>query len=307
MKTGTIISPMLATTLKDWNKLDFKNNRYLASPKLDGIRALKIGGRLVSRAFKPIRNIHIRKFLEDILPEGADGEILVGDGGSFQTTSSGVMSENGNPAFTYYIFDLVATDISRPYYERVQDIQEWWANRTESFNTSANIIPLIPVEIKTLEELQDYEKKCLTEGFEGVILRTYDSPYKCGRATEKQQWMLKIKRFAHDEAIIIEFGEKMHNINEVEKDAFGHTRRSAAKAGLVPANTLGYLGVRDLKTDIEFEIGTGFNDELRQEIWDNQNIYAGKIVRYKHFAQTGVKDKPRFPVFDGFRDFDDMS
>jgi DNA ligase-1 len=305
----SITAPMLAATLKNWDKLDFKNNHYFATPKLDGIRALKIDGHLVSRTFKPIRNNYVRERLESILPDGADGEILVGTGTNFQETSSGVMSEDGKPNFIYHMFDLVNKNFLDEFYIfRTKNMTQWFASQSYKSNCRVpDFVKLvIPVEVKSLEELKAYEEKCLSEGYEGVILRTHDSPYKCGRATEKQQWLLKIKRFADDEAIVIGFGEKMHNDNAAETDALGHTKRSSAKDGLVSAGTLGYLSVKDLKTDIEFEIGSGFDEILRYKIWNNQSKYLGQIVKYKHFAITGVKDKPRFPTFLGFRDKDDM-
>jgi len=98
----------------------------------------------------------------------------------------------------------------------------------------------------------------------------------------------------------------MYNDNEATKDAFGHTTRSSHKENKRPANTLGALVVRDIKTKIEFEIGTGFNDEQRQEIWDERDKYMDKIVKYKHFNISGVKEKPRFPSYIGIRDKDDL-
>ena len=70
-----ITKPMLAASLKNINQLDYTKG-YLATPKIDGIRALMIDGHLVSRTFKPIRNNYIRTMLEAVLPDGADGEIV---------------------------------------------------------------------------------------------------------------------------------------------------------------------------------------------------------------------------------------
>ena len=105
-----IKKPMLAATLKEVNQLDYDKG-YMATQKLDGIRALMIDGKLVSRTFKPIRNNHIREILEAILPDGADGEIVCP--GAFQATSSGVMRAEGEPEFTYYMFDYVKDDLRR--------------------------------------------------------------------------------------------------------------------------------------------------------------------------------------------------
>ena len=34
--------------------------------------------------------------------------------------------------------------------------------------------------------------------------------------------------------------------------------------------------------------------------------FLAKQIKYKHFTVSGVKDKPRFPVFLGIRDLMDM-
>ena len=272
-----VTKPMLAATCRDINKLDFNNNLYLATPKLDGIMALKIDGALVSRTFKPIRNKYIKNILEDILSGGADGEIVCGN---FQETSSGVMSEDGKP-------DFVTKSLSESYAER--------ADKMLCAKIDSNLITtLVPTAITSIEQLVFYEKKCVVAGFEGVCIRTSTSPYKCGRSTEKEVYLLKIKRFEDSEAIIIGFGERMHNENKAEKDNFGRTKRSFSKEGLQPVNTLGCLYVKDIKTNIEFEVGSGFDDFLHKQIWNNKEKWLGKIITYKHFSVSGVKDRPDF-------------
>jgi len=197
------------------------------------------------------------------------------------------------------MFDYVKDDLKKGYKDRIQDMMQ--------LKFPGHIIKLlIPKKIKNYNDLKKFEKDCIAKGFEGVILRTPDSPYKCGRSTAKQEWLLKLKRFTDDEAVIIGFTEKLHNDNETTKDAFGHTVRSSHKENKRPAETLGALIVRDIKTDIEFEIGTGMNDELRQKIWNDKDNWISKIIKYKHFSLSGVKTKPRFPVYLGVRDKDDM-
>lgn len=303
-----ITKPMLASSIKNIDVLDF-TKKYLATPKLDGIRALKINGHLVSRTFKPIRNKFVRNILEQILPDGADGEIIIGP--TFQDTSSGVMSEDGEPLFTYYWFDYVKDSLTKSYKERIDDLKGSWGLiqgliKSRGYHDKL-IVPLLPREINDSKALLQFEEECLNNGFEGVILRSPNGPYKCGRSTPKEEFLMKFKRFEDDEALVIGFVEKMHNENEAEKDNFGRTKRSSAKDGLVPAGTLGAIMVRDLKTGVEFEIGTGLNDATRKEIWGNQKKYKDAIVRYRHFTNSGVKDKPRFPSFDGFRDKEDLS
>jgi DNA ligase-1 len=295
-----ISKPMLAATITSVDELDF-SKKYLATPKLDGIRALMINGSLVSRTFKPIRNTHIRTMLEEVLPDGADGEIIV-NAGDFQETTSGVMSKNGSPVFVYYWFDYVKDDIKKPYSERMIDLE---ASVKSIRIKHKQIIPLLPELISSKEELDTFETHCLNSGFEGVILRTAAGPYKCGRSTMREQFLMKFKRFQDDEAIIIGFEEKMHNDNAADKDAFGRTKRSTKMDGLTAANTLGSLIVKDIKTGVEFGVGTGFDDAQRKDIWAHRKQWMGRVITYKHFAQSGVLTAPRFPVFKSVRYMDD--
>jgi DNA ligase-1 len=65
-------------------------------------------------------------------------------------------------------------------------------------------------------------------------------------------------------------------------------------------NCLGALVVRDLKTGVVFNIGTGFTAADRLEMWKNRANLLDKIVTYEYLP-IGVKDKPRHPCFKGFR------
>ena len=104
-----------------------------------------------------------------------------------------------------------------------------------------------------------------------------------------------------DEATIIGFEEQLHNGNEAFKDERGYTKRSGHQANLVGKGTLGALAVRD-KKGREFTVGSGFDDALRSAIWGARPSYVGRLITFKHFAVTGVKDKPRQPIFKGFRE-----
>jgi DNA ligase-1 len=68
-----ITRPLLAASLGDINSLTFP---VLATPKIDGIRVLKVGGKVVTRQFKPLPNNHIREMLEQYLPDNIDGEVV---------------------------------------------------------------------------------------------------------------------------------------------------------------------------------------------------------------------------------------
>lgn len=296
--------PMKAEDLKDehLHKLVFP---VIASPKLDGIRALKVQGCLLSSTFKSIPNHHIRKTLEAELPDGADGEIVAGE--VFQEVTSAVMSAGGVPEFTFWMFDLVnESNLEEEYMSRLVKMDTW--RRT----AHAPNVRVVPTQfIYTLEELLAYETRMIEQGYEGAMVRAPDGPYKCGRSTLKQGWLLKRKPFEDSEARIIGFEERLTNTNELETNELGLAKRSSAKAGKVPMGTLGKFIATDIHglfPGVELKIGTGkgLTNELRQQVWDNRDAYLGQLVKYK-FQKTGTKDAPRLPIFLGFRHPEDVT
>jgi DNA ligase-1 len=164
-----------------------------------------------------------------------------------------------------------------------------------------------PTRLETWEGLEEYEDMVLAQGFEGVITRSPSGLYKFGRSSKTDQAMMKLKRFTDGEAEITGFVELMRNTNPDVKDNFGHAKRSKAKEGMVPGGTLGVMLARDIVTKVEFEIGMfkGLTSEDKQEIWDNQEKYLGKLAKYQHFSH-GAVDKPRHSKFLGWRDPADM-
>jgi DNA ligase-1 len=289
-----ITKPMLAATLESAECLTYP---ILVTPKFDGIRCLKLNGKALSRKFIEIPNRHIQKALA-ALPDGLDGELICPDK-SFNETQSAVMTEDGEPEFKYVIFDYVADGIDRPYDARMWDLHK--LNLLEfSFIEKA-----LPEALYAPYQLEEYERDMVEAGYEGVMIRSEKGPYKCGRSTTKEGYLLKLKRFADSEAEVIGFEERLHNANEATKDELGHTKRSSHKANLTPMDTLGALIVKDPKFSKTFKIGTGLDDAQRKEIWDNKDKYLGKLVCYK-YQPFGMKDKPRIPSFKGFRDKRDV-
>jgi len=251
-----IKKPMLAETCDDKSLLKFP---LLATQKLDGIRCLVIDGKALSRKFKDIPNNHIREAIRK-LPDGLDGEIMI-TGATFQGVSSGVMSEDGTPNFKYYVFDYVnvadhstfVPALHKPYWKRMEELA--------ALDLPDFVIKVLPHQIENLSDLRALEEQFLSEGYEGVMVRNPNGPYKCGRSTVKEGYLLKIKRFQDSEAKVIGFTERLHNGNIATTDELGHTKRSSHKENKVPMGTLGSLLVEDVKTGVIFEIGTGFDDE----------------------------------------------
>lgn len=285
-----ITRPLLASNISSIDSIKYP---VLVSPKLDGIRCLKTTNTAFSRKFKPIPNKHIKNLIES-LPDGLDGEIMIPNA-TFNEIQSLVMTEEGKPDFIYYIFDYVKNDLNTPYTKRLENLNSLKLPKW------VKIVDNIVVYSK--DQLLKLEEKYLQLGFEGLMLRSLDSPYKCGRSTEKEGYLLKLKRFLDDEAVVVGFEEKQTNTNKKKKNKLGLTERSSHKDGLVACDTLGALIVK--YKDYTFSIGSGFNDETRKEVWDNKHKYLNKLVTFT-YQPSGMKDKPRFPVFKGFRNENDL-
>lgn len=283
--------PMLAATLENADKLKFP---VLCTPKLDGIRCLKINGVAVSRKFKPIPNRHIQAVMAS-LPDGLDGELMVVNA-SFNQIQSSVMSEDGCPNFEYWVFDYVKGDLSRKYQERIADLAAL------SLPDFCKVITYTKVD--NASDLDTYEQAALSLGYEGVMIRSASGPYKNGRSTEREGFLLKLKRFSDSEAEVLGFEERLRNDNAAELDELGYTKRAYKKENLIPTNTLGAFLVKDVHTGQQFKVSTGLDDDTRKSIWDNRDNYIGKLLKYK-YQPSGMKDLPRFPVFLGFRHKDD--
>lgn len=289
-----MIKPMLA------GQADLTTLMYpcFASVKLDGIRALIVEGRVVGRSLKEIPNTHVQKELGKDAYNGFDGELIVGSPTAkdcFRQTHSGVMSRTGEPAFRFWVFDHFS-EPNKPYMHRLGNV--------EVQNPLEKLILKLPQKlIHSEEELSEFEALALQKGFEGVIIRGVNSPYKFGRSTTKEGHLLKLKRFVDDEATIVGFEEFMHNGNEAKTNALGLTERSSHKDNKTGMDKLGALVVR--YEGAIFNIGTGFTDAQRKEIWNVREKLKGKTVKFKYF-EVGIKDAPRHPVFLGFRDEVDM-
>lgn len=289
------MKPMLAAAT-DGKQLTYP---LLLSPKLDGIRCLIINGVAVGRSLKPIPNKHVQRLFGRPELNGLDGELIVGSPTAkevFQATSSGVMSIEGEPDVSFWVFDDFME--SGGFHRRLRT-----AHRRIKKQKFCEDVPhhIITAETELLSMEEDY----LAMGYEGVMLRHPDGPYKHGRSTAKEAWLLKVKRFEDGEARIIGFRALMHNANEAKRNELGYLERSSHKAGKVGKQTLGALIVKDLKTGVEFDIGTGFTADQRQLLWSVGDNLIGRVVKYKS-QPTGVKEKPRFPVFLGFRNAVDM-
>lgn len=295
--------PMLAATVEDLNKLDM-SSPLLVSPKIDGVRGIFKDGALLSRSLKPLPNKNLQRYVEYLYNktrgavEGIDCEVVIGSPTAkdcYRKTNSSVMSHNGELAgLSFLAFDRVC---DAPYWDRLNTIEP-------VSGVDRVFVHCLPQsKVTTQGEIINLHNRYAAEGYEGLILRCPSAPYKFGRSTLKERYLLKYKHFSDDEGTVVGFEELMTNNNPQEKNELGYAKRSSKQENLAGAATLGALVVS--YNGLVFRIGTGFTQADRDTIWQNRDRYLGKTVKFKYFA-IGVKDAPRHPVWLGFRDSRDL-
>lgn len=293
--------PLLAakTTDADLQKLKFP---MLLSPKIDGIRALVVDGKLMSRSMKLIPNAYTQALFGRPELEGLDGELVVGnpwDKNLMQQTTSGVMSHGGRPNVEFFVFDK--WNDPRRFMDRINFVH----NLTMTFDPQERVSALAHYDVYSHDDVVFWEHRFLAAGYEGVMLRDPNGPYKQNRSTLREGILLKVKRFQDSEAVVLDYELLNRNLNEKTKDERGYSKRSTSQDGKVADDLIGSLLVRDLHTGVVFSIGSGFSESQRYQLFNSRDSLRGQIVKYKSFS-IGVKEKPRFPIFLGFRSPLDM-
>jgi len=306
--------PTLAVdATRDLDKIKYP--KY-ASNKLDGIRCIfhpELG--MVSRSLKPIQNKQLREKFNKVLEIAKkkncifDGE-LYGHKLTFQEITRAVMTqdfldEKTNKkipwpeaanlinqiefhCFDYYSFD---DDI---FWERSIMVESNLSNMND-------VVVLIQRKVESAKEVQDLFEEKLKEGYEGLILRDPDSPYKFGRSTLKEEYCLKVKPFETFDAEIIGIVQStIVNPNAEKKtNKLGRSVTSKKKDDRILINKASAFVVKYGEYFVKPTLA--MTDEEKEEVWLNQGNYIGRMIEYKGM-QIGAKDVPRHPVFVRFRE-----
>jgi len=296
--------PLLAPNedpLRYQNYFDELKYPLFVSPKYDGIRCIVKNGIAYSRSGKPIPSAQVQYAFKHL--EHFDGELIVGDptdSDVYNRTQSHVMSRSKPGDIKFYVFDYTAPScLNWSFKTRLELLRGALFN-----NAQDNVFMVQQKKVMIYEELMDFEVECLFEGFEGIMMRDPEAPYKQGRGTWKEGIIYKLKRFQDDEAVIIGFKELMTNQNELKLDELGYAKRSSSKEGLVAGDTLGAFIVDYKGQELDIAPGILTHDD-RKLIWENQEDFLEKMLKFRFFAH-GIKDKPRFPRFIGFRNLGDL-
>ena len=293
--------PLLASSLPmDPDTGDFRWDLIVfpvwASPKLDGYRTMVQRGVLTSRGGLAVANRELQRRYGRKDLEGLDGELCTGRptaANVFNATSRVVRKAEADASTTaLYAIDTFTgqSDFASRHLQLLRRVE------TDPTRWGVNIIPIKQQLIKTLDKLKAFERECLRQGYEGVMLRRGDQgayPQKVGkenRSTLKEFDLVRLKRFEYEEATILAVHPLMHNLNE-ERTATG--KRATKRAGMVEDKTrVGSATLKDSKTGIEFDTTIGA-EALRSWVgWKRPELWRGKTVRYK-YQVVGTVEKPR--------------
>jgi DNA ligase-1 len=230
--------------------------------------------------------------------EGLDGEIIVfhpnGEMMNFNEIQSIIMTEYTAPfLWRFFVFD-VAMDNDLTYMQRVVYYTNIIRHHRLPF-----CVEVEPNLVRSLQQLQAEFKGAVRRGYEGLIVRDEDAPYKAGRCTFNSQAMLKLKQHADNEGQVIGYQEAKANHNPPLQSRTGHTKRSSHKANKKPKNTLGAFIVNTEEFG-EIKVSPGpLTQAQKQQIWDNQADYMDQTLTYTYHSY-GIKEKPRSAVFKGW-------
>ncbi|MBU0924158.1 hypothetical protein KKG81_04680 [bacterium] len=286
-------------------QVDLNNINYpiYASCKLDGIRCLTVGGQLVSRTLKPIRNKVLQERYKELC-KIAQEKNMVFDGElyshelTFQKITHFVMSEETEDevpnCLKFHCFDILFLDKEKDFFERINHLSILKNN-----NLFKNVIIVTQNTVASKEEIDKYFEGVIQRGYEGLILKDIKGKYKQGRGTVKEGLIYKVKPFETFDMEIKDIYERVENLVESKIDKLGYKKKAKHK-GVTALTGIagGFIGICNGQ---EQKVTLTGDEEFRKEIWQNKEKYIGRWIEFKGM-KIGSKDKIRHPTFIRFRE-----
>lgn len=298
---------MLASDLQQ-NKLKFP---LYIEPKIDGVRGMNINNIYTGRSLKPPKNYAAAVRFSAPAYFGFDGEMAA----EHEThpdlcrlTTSALSTISGERFLLWHVFDYIVPETRYlPYILRVQALRKRVNELITTHPVEAQRLRIIPIlEVNSWEELVHQDTIWLAKGFEGTIVRDINGMYKEGRSTAIEGGLLRLKRFADAEAVVLRIEEGDANENEAVVNELGRTSRSTHKENMVPNGMVGALICLDVKSQKEIRVAPGrMTHKERKEFFESPHLIVRKTIKYKTFLK-GVKDLPRFPTYQCIRDEGDI-
>lgn len=276
---------MLATDGKKCKKLnEIISKGVYVSPKLDGYRCLAVIDQgevtLYSRNGSVFSNFpSIEASLLKSFPNHSfvlDGEIISDDFQAMQKTAFADKRGTSVGDVKYNVFDFIMMDqwksgnfktLKSNRYATIQSIQHLFG---------PEVVAVSQELANTVEKVLELEVLYMSQGYEGAMVLP-DIPYYKGRSANK---LMKFKTMLSQDCTITGMYE-----------------------GEARSRLEGVMGGLELiqENGAKCECGTGFSDEDRKFMFNNQDKVIGRIaeIKYQELSKDGVM---RFPVFVRFRD-----
>ena len=247
-------------------------------PKLDGIRCFAVvrngAATLFARSGKQITNFDSTIGTELVtLGDGCyDGEIMGKDFTALMQQA--YRKDDVDIQDTYLaLFDFLPLD-EWDSKETILSCSARYSALTARVKNDVKWIRVVPRHTvpASYDRIKDLHDKFVSEGYEGAMVKNIDAPYLFGRGYE----VMKLKAF-YDADLNIE----------------GFVEGTGKHEGKLGSVLVTYEGV-------QVQVGSGFNDALREQIWSDQESFLGRVieVRYQEVTENGAL---RFPTFKCFR------
>ena len=230
---------------------------WVMSEKLDGVRGIWDGERLLSRGGNELRAP--KWFTRDFPPFALDGELWTRRG-DFENIVSIVRRKNPDQRWArvrYHIFEVPHQ--SGGLLERLAVLADYLQQHP---NDHLQIIRQI--KVSNADQLRAFLAQVNAGGGEGVVVRDPALPYRTGRLSSA----LKVKNYLDTECV-------------VQKILPGKGKYTGK---------MGALQCRMMDGKL-IKIGSGFTDQIRA-----QPPALGSVITFKYYGLTN-KGNPRFPVY----------
>jgi len=274
----------------------------LLEPKLDGVRCITILNYETKTVVQYTRNGKVLEnfsHIADVLLANIDdfGRSFVFDGevvsSSFQTLMKQVHRKDDVQATDarLMVFDVLPlSEFQKGKSIMGQKRRSALLKTFKPFFDKCGNIDIIPQTEVNLDEFvgelqfKQFNKDAIEAGYEGIMIKDPNAVYECKRSVS---W-LKQKPFI----------EVSLTVTAVEEG----TGKNEGKLGALICE-----GIDDGKA-IKVNVGSGFTDDLRDDIWINKDTVVGQVVEVRADAATRNQDSEdiyslRFPRFLRFRGF----
>jgi len=259
-----IILPMLAHKYED--KKHTFNFPVYCQPKFDGIRAMSNGKEMWSRTGKPLIKACVEPLMFDTESLVIDGELILPQEYTFQDSISAIkkFSEHSTKLI-HRVYDLAIPNT--PFKKRLELLEELVKKSPNNVMLAETVI------INNEEELAQYHLEKISEGWEGVMIRTMDGFYEIAKRSSS---LLKCKSFDDDEFEVV--GVKHGDGKAAEMACLICVTKDGAQFDAMPTGTA----------------------EYRKNLWIDRDKLIGQFWTIKYFGYTTNIDpllrKPRIAV-----------